>query len=479
MVNINNTIQPIKLRKKSKEIVILSNPQVVKKEKETQMTTQFLLGSKKLEQSFQAVLEERPLQDSHWKARMGTRVGVIVASALGGIPFIPVSLPLGKVLGPICAAGNFITFFAVNHWSVKGMIDTAFGAKTEEEIELTQEKTKRWSCKNVTLLSSAVLIAFLSQGSNTVAAIEYNAPQFKVVAGLILLISGAFLPVRSLQLSLEECVRRVQNAEAAQVRKIKDRMIDLLDRSHREFINKNTQEKCAFIQECGGISALLTEESTPVPTLINRGFNYTGIGIGAILTTLFGYASIDYTFTQTKQEIWNNSVFAALFATFAVASTAHLIGLSIIKTSQKIFNVGANILTGHEARNLSWQLRPKLSAALTLLGGMLNGAAVGASYIIWNDFYKKNAIEQGVFQNSLCIAMFLFFFPSSLDLVDETVAVSLAKGTAEEQKILKMSEKFEQLKTLIRRCPDAELMSYLETSGNVPRPFSRILESVV
>lgn len=442
----------------------------------------------KLYESLRAVYEEEPLEDAHGCARAASRISVIVASALGSVTFIPVSLPLGKLLGPLCAAGNFTTFLVVDYWSAKGMINEAFGPKTQAEIELRKEDPKKdgSTCKKVILISSAFLIALLAQVPNALAAMEYNEKKYKIAAGLVLLVSGSILPLRSLLLSLEHIALKTQDPEDVKVTELKEKMIGLLDSCHEAFIKKDLTGKSTFIQSLPAaaennadefILALMQQDDETPSSLTETAFNYAGIGLGVILAGIFEYVSAQYTAVQTKQEVYDNDVVGGVFAALAVASTAYLIGLSIIKTTQRIFNVFGNFIEGKESRNLSWQLRPKLSAALTTIGFLINVTALGPSYVILGDFYTKK-VERNLFQNEVCIALFLLFLTSSLDIIDEGVIDSLANGTEEEKEILKVSEAFKKSKGLIQKCSNDEFMAYLNRDGNVPRAIRAKLGGV-
>jgi hypothetical protein len=138
-----------------------------------------------------------------------------------------------------------------------------------------------------------------------------------------------------------------------------------------------------------------------------------------------------------------------------------LFGTSIIRTTQRIFNLFGNLATGKEVRNLGWQLRPKLSFSLTAIGLLIDVCALGPTYVIWGDFYDQNEVKHQLFQKTMCASLFLLLFTSTLDIIDEIVTSSIAHGTEEEQEILKINGEFQRLAALVEKSPSREFIGYL------------------
>lgn len=438
-------------------------------------------SSRKFTNGLIAICERHPLVDSHRTARRISKAAGAAISIFAKVPFAPISLKLGKILGPISIAGSSTAFFILEYWAISGTVNDLLGPKTQAEFECFQSGKKRKSeiCRNVVIISVASIAALASQLPTALAGVDYNSNQYKIVAGLVLLIAGALIPVRSLQLSIEQIRQGIRRTAESEITKIKGRMISLFQEAHSEFIRINYQRKMAFVEECREIRNLegtsIERTNAYILKFIQKNcsplslskkiagciFNYTGFAAGTALAGIFEYALGDYTYALTKEQIWDNEAAGGVFAALAVGSTAYLFGTSIIKTTQRIFNLIGNAATGGEIRNLGWQLRPKLSFALTAIGLLIDVSALGPTYIIWGDFYNQNEIEHELFQKSMIASLFLVLFTSTLDIIDEVVVSSIARGTEEEREILQINNEFQELAMLVKRSPASEFIRYL------------------
>lgn len=448
---------------------------------DTMLLSQRQTPGQKLSNCLIAICEKEAPQDPHKTVRRVLKITGAAISAIAKIPYIPISLTLGKVLGPVSIVGNTAGFFILEYWATAGTVDDFFAPKTQAEIELFRQAKigKRKLCMHAVILSTASLIALSSQLPTALAGVAYNSQKYKLVAGLVLLVAGALIPMRSLQLSIEQIRLSAQKTFESQITEIKAKMIALIRENHGAFIHNSYEKKMAFIERCEEIrhcNISPTEKANryilhvlhkdPFPTsqakkIVGSVFNYTGLGIGTALAGIFEYALGQYTFDLTKQEIWDDDVAGGIFAGLAVGSTAYLFGTSVIRTTQRIFNLAGNLVTGQEVRNLGWQLRPKLSFVLTALGLMIDLCALGPTYVIWGNFYDQNPITHQLFQKTMCASLFLLLFTSTLDIIDEMVTSSIAQGEEEEQAILRIHHEFQKLADLIEKSPNREFIGYL------------------
>lgn len=441
---------------------------------------------KKLQNCCTAICEGHPPEDSHRVARVVTKLFAGGVSLVAKIPFIPISLKLGPILAPASIIGNMFGFFILEYWAAAETINDVLEPKTQAEKELNQENQaeKGKTCRMIVIISIASLIALSSQMPTALAGVQYNQEGYKVVAGLVLLIAGALIPIRSLHLSAKELwpnIKRVicQRKDEFQVKEIQRKMLALITGSHETFIQKNWASKILFIQDCNRarnpisspeektnqyILTLLQKEDLQISRakkIVASVFNYTGLTVGALLTLGFEFALGEYTFDLTKNLIWDNNPAAGIFTVFAVGSTAYLFGKNIITTTQKVFNLFGNLIIGKEVRNLGWQLRPKLSFALTALGFLIDVAALGPTYVIWENFYSSNEIEHQIFPATLCTSLFLILFTATLSIIDEVVISSIKRGSQEEQAIIKINGEFQKLARIMQNCPAREFIAYL------------------
>jgi hypothetical protein len=435
---------------------------------------------KKLENCLTAIYNGSSSEDPSRVARRALKGSAIVISFTAKIPYIPIALGLGRVLGPVSAVGNTAAFFILEYWAAINTINDIFWAKTPIEIELVKGdcEGKGEICKTLVIITTVSLISLSAQLPTALAGVKYNEPQYKVVAGLVLLIAGALIPARSLQLSMEYFHINAQKTVESEITKIKEKMVGLIQTCHEKFIEKTDEDKVTFVQQCRKVQrdssseeetnkytlTLLQQEELPVSQVqrnIRTVCNYTGMGIGTILAGIFEYALGDYTFKLTEEEVWDNKIAAGVLATLAVGSTAYLCGRSIIGTTQRIFNVLGDFATGKEIRNFGWQLRPKLSFSLTAIGLLTDVCALGPTYVIWGDFYNKDVVQHEFFQKTMCASLFLLLFTATLDIIDDVVTSSIARGTDEEKEIFKINGEFQKLAVLFEKSPSREFIGYL------------------
>ena len=116
-----------------------------------------------------------------------------------------------------------------------------------------------------------------------------------------------------------------------------------------------------------------------------------------------------------------------------------------------------------DVRNIGWQLRPGISCALTAVGLIIDFCALGPTYIIWGNFYsaEDSEAEHYFFQNTICISLFMLLFTSTLDIIDEIVESSLARGTEEEKEILLLNREFQKLAALLENSSTVEFLEFL------------------
>jgi hypothetical protein len=426
-----------------------------------------------------AICNNEPPEDSHPCTRRVLKGGAVVISAAAKLPYIPIALRLGSVAGPIAAFGNSTGFFVLEYWAISATINDLFGAKISGERELVQgdRQNKPNVCKHVAIVSTAAVLALSSQLPTALPGMQYNEARYKIAAGLVLMIAGALIPMRSLQLSIEQIRLQAKKTTESEMTKIQAKMGALVRAHHGVFIGKNLEGKRGFIETLDEIRhmdraaqakrylAVFSQyEPEPVSRVTSTAravFNYTGLGLGALSAGIFEYALGEYTFEVTKQELCDNDVVGGVFATLAVGSTAYLFGRSLVSTTQRIFNVFGNLVTGGQVRNLSWHLRPKLSFALTAIGLITDICALGPSYVIWGNFYKDNEVEHELFQKTMCASLFLLLFTSTLDIIDDVVTHSITTGTEEERAILRVHREFQKLAALIGKSPIRESIGYL------------------
>lgn len=423
-----------------------------------------MITTPSLDRCLNAICQEAPLIDDHPTARKVSIVALIILAVVSEIPFIRVSLPLGQVAGPIAAIANTATFCILNYWCTQSMIYSAFGAKTQEEIDLLAQNTSTVAtCKKVSLLTIAALVSMASQIPTALAGIKYNEGKYKIAAGIALLIGGAVLPIRSLQLSFEYLLENCDSANKKAIFEQRAHLIELLQQAHEDFIKKSPEEKQDFITRFKDTAQPLRYlASASSEREISQVCNYIGLGIGWILAGMFEYAFTDYTFVETKNELQGNSIIGGLLASSVLLCSFYLTVQSVVRISKKAFNLAGTCLQRNPLQNLSWQLRPKQSTVLAISGLLINFAALGPSWIMWKDFYNNDHLTGRVFPPTLCFATLLFFYKATLDINDQFLSFLLHQGNEQETAIAKMDGKFKSIIHIMKHCPDEELNLYCQ-----------------
>lgn len=445
-----------------------------------------------------SLYEQSPRIDPDKVPRLSIKTTGAALSFISNIPYWPISLKLGRILGPLSCAGNTVAFFVLEYWSAAGTADDLFGPKTREEIDLFQsEQREKKPCRLIMVISVSSLIALASQLPNSLAGMKYNKEQYKLVAGLVMLISGSLIPMRSLQLSIEQLRKSLQNSIEGDFAGIQAKMLSLIKTSQNLFVEGGYQKQLAWSRSCSQsrdergsseeessryILALLQNDEAPVKRsiiYIRSMCNYLGLVIGSVAAGVFEYALANYTYTVSREEIYDSTASASAFAFTAVCATGYLYGTSVVRTTQRIFNLLGNALTGKETRNLGWQFRPKMSFALTSIGLLTDLLALGASYIIWGDFYNRSEFEHQFFQKTIIASSFLLLFTATLDIIDEIVSLSIENGTEEEKEILKLYRDFQKLSEIMSKSSAREFIGYLTNLDAETRNilFERMLPS--
>lgn len=413
---------------------------------------------------FERCVKNEEIDDPHRRARLCTKAICILVSAGAKVPYVPISLKLpGRWF---FAIGNTASFFNLEYWAIKASINDVLGPKGRWEVSLLQNAGKG-RCYQVATLTASFIIALLSQVPVALPAMDYDA-DYRIPGVIVLLVAGSLLPVRSLQLSINEALKMKRCALGDVEKK--------LERIRREVVSLTQEYReifrlAGYEEKMGMIAALAAtskddelEEVWPHLSLVlgkpmespapkrNVLCERLSKGAGYFLTASFEAALAMYTWSKTKEHIIDNDVAAFGFTAATVLSWAYLTGESIANTTNRCVQSLFNFMKCRENRTLSEQIRPRLTLALKLLGMTLNVGALGPTVVIWGDFFKDNTDEQGYFQVTMCMAIFLLLSTATLDIIDETVEeIILKKGTPDQKQMIELNRKLLYLQQLLHR----------------------------
>ena len=431
-----------------------------------------------LQKSIASLCQQDPVEDPDKQAKMIARGFAILMSASAKVGYIPISMKLGPVLGPVAATANSIGFFILEYWAANGTITSALPMQTLAEKELLQAQETKSTCQKVLFLIPALIVAMSSQLPTVLAGVNYNEEKYKIPAAVALITSGSLIPLRSIQLSIEQLYKTLQKGDPSEAIVAQRKMVDLLRKNHQAFIEMSKEEKEGVLADLSRVrqmSESADKTNQYLTTFLGiepphqerandcfeNGLRYAGLGLGVGLSGVFEYALGDYTFNLTKKEVFDNDALAVTFACLAVVCTSYLYIQSIVGTSQRVFSVVGDLANGTEARNLGWQLRPKLSAALTTLALSVDALALGPTYVVWGDFYDQNKGKHDLFLATMCASLFLILFTATLDIANDLCSYSIMNGSDEEKSILALSQELQRLAATIEKSSPEQFEQFL------------------
>ncbi len=424
------------------------------------------------------ILNNTEKNDPHRTSRRSLKVAVVIFSAAAKIPYWPISNKLGPGIGPICAGANSLAFFALEWWAGSKGLDDELGRQTHEEIAMLENKGDQASCKDravkIISISTATLVAAASQLPSALAGEAYNTQGLKVAAFVVLLVSGSLLPLRSIQLSLQALRSQSRDAVEQKLLALKADVITLVGQ-HGDVLQEVHNIEASSSQERYW-SILLGQRDESKETKGQRVARLTGevvgFGLNAFLQVSLGYL----TYSITKEDIKDNDALGVTFATLAVTSTVYLTGTAIQKTAGKTFALVHSLLTGSRKPSLVEILKPRLAFAMQATGILIDLLAIGASGVIWSEFYSKSKGEGttpaptgGVTPEpeitpptaggvaaatAICTSIFFLLFTAMTDIIDNlTSSIILHKGNEEAKELLDLHKKLNRLARSVKKTP--------------------------
>lgn len=422
---------------------------------------------------YERIIACRPPEDRHRVSRKILIAVALTSSAAASASFIQISLRLPA--GPAFAAANFLAFSKLDMWAIRSIIDRVWGPKSEHEYLLI-ERASPGRCYLASVCTVSTLLALISQIPVALPALEYDG-KIKYPATISLFLGGAILPFSSFFDFVDEFARlrfrTISNNEKA-LEQVRSALVSAITEYADQFRGMGLNEKLTLIEQLKQLQQGEEEEQTealiktiisaPEAPPLSRGRsilkNCSQVLGGCIATSFQAWLAF-YTFSATKEYVLRNDLFSGVSAGLAVAVGAYLPTRTIINTAEKISFFSLNLLTGQRQKSIAEQLRPKTVLALQLLSLVIDLGALGATTVIWGDLFDKQVEARISSEVNLCLAYFLFLYASSLDLVDEVVALTIRhKGSSSEQEIVQLQAQLQRLQSLIQKSDLADLISF-------------------
>jgi len=412
--------------------------------------------------NFVAILEGHVTSSHHRFLKPGAKIIVISLSAAAKISFWPVSKRLGRGIGETCALANCIAFFVLEYWAGTQTIDSIFAPKSEAERLMHKQNNRS---RRYLFIPPALLIAVVSQLPSALAAVKYNSREFKIPAAVLLLVSNSIFPFRSMQLTLEALQRQTRNAIEQKLNGLRQEVASLLlanrtiltSSGRDNFVErfKSIQSLTSFDERKERYSHLLIQPiEVNQPSNGERRARQVGEAIGGLLNLFFQGAIGAYTFTETKKEIVDSNPLGGTFAALAVVSNIYLMGDALRKTTGRVFGMTYRIFATNHAPSLIEQLRPRLTFALKACGVVIDLFALGATIVVWSDFFEKNEKEKYSLTTLMCASIFMMVFTAMLDTVEGIIEqVIFLNGSQQEIELVSLDRKVRQIAESMKSIP--------------------------
>ncbi len=416
-------------------------------------------------------------QDPHPYIRNTVLAISSIASVLAGAAYVPISLQLPPEIGPLCAASNIIAFSGLDIWAIHTLVMEFLGPKGEQEA-LLRGHASFGKYSNLIIVAFSGIIGLLSQIPVVLPSINYNEDRTTQILGAIALFTGgSLIPITSLYQSII-ALREMRNSRGELRERLNQLRTELITtigehqelfsklspKERRDYIIKMSQEKeqeedtyrfiqaiCSpFLSEEEGIDREVRPLFSVTATLEeNPWITYGTKFFGALIATSMQVGLGWYTEVKVT-DLTGSEIVGGIGAGAVVLSGIYLTSRSIITTTERISRAFFHCIKGSPQSSLAEELRPKLTRVLKFLGITIDILALGATVVIWNDFFKDNLPAKIYFEITLCLAYFLFAFTSTLDVVD-SIAEELIrrKGTPPEKEALAFYQSLSKLRSLI------------------------------
>lgn len=435
------------------------------------MKTELIPVEDRLSNWFYSQINSEQKQESSFAQNLTRNVSKASLFALVAVRnyfFVPLSRQLPHPWAFV--VGNMGAVTAFECWAGNQLIDDAYPSQTSLGAIFPKKEMSNWQrAANV----GNVALSLISQLPSVYPAMQYNPGPGSIAAGLVVGAGGAIFPMRSTQLAIQRYFDRKGVDSSKQ-----DAFVRLLRDNRQGFIAKTPQEKIQFI---AALEAIQSRGNTPgqIREYLGHLLSITGpleedkLSTGAYLSTqaarvtgfalscIYQYVIGVYTYTKTKENIWNNDVFAGGMAAAAVLSELYLTVICMTNQGgnfwQTITGINKNSVSQATVPGKLW---PNTVTVLQTIGVGINLLSLGVSYVIWRDFFK-DPVERTFFETTMCGAVFLLFQAALPQVINGGVEYLISSwGTKEEKDAILIASKYQYLADSIERLSPEDFNRY-------------------
>lgn len=414
---------------------------------------------------------ETPESTHHKAIRVASQAAYSAISIVGTLTFAKAAgLPAGdnNAYKAVLIASNTLAFSALGTSISLTLVNEAMEPKSKAERNL--EKSDLGLCAKATGAAISVILGLGAVVPNAYIAYVYN--DNKIVYPIIVMLAYSNFPIYSVYLSTQEIFKkRDYSPFEKKLDESKNILLALLSNRKASLLSSNREEQLKIANLlCESITSsdldettklrshlqiLLDFQNTPAPkesktaTLIQKiATTGSGLFLSAALLSHYWMAGYKATGLITEHEISKQST-----AAFVTACSTQLTVKLLTGASNRIWNIGKNLIQGKIETPLSVQLFPKFSITSKIVAAATTALCYGATAQFNRDNfgYLPYALEKTLEIGS-CIGNALIVH-GAMDGIIDGVVPNYAKrfGNEEEQKIAFLFDDLDKLGDAIRK----------------------------
>lgn len=418
-----------------------------------------------------AICKEMPLQDSI--TQKASRAGLYTLAALCSIGarvfFYKIALQAGisiagknlggYILGNSIAVLYSKSFFTLEMWAARGIINDFFEARTSAEAKVSKKQFGLG--KKITITALVILASLFARYPFALPAAQYN-PKYAYLAGGVTLFTSVFIPLRSIQLSLLKFAKIFSSHKQNIIEKMQFSTTTMLHQNYFQIRNslKLINEKITQLElHTNGTDlfrSLISSSETVITQPPPKVLTYFGQAVGILLTGILEYALAKYTFSLTKEYVLSNDILGTAFALFTVVSTTYLYGKAITSIARRTTNAVYNAFAKQRVKEIDEQIYPIFSLILKIEETISNIFALGPWFVIWGNFFPKPASQHWFFEITLLSTLFATLQNSSIDSI-KSLFLNLTKNNY-AKKALTLQNKYNRIANMIEKSSEEEYL---------------------
>lgn len=417
---------------------------------------------------------------AHLVARRTLQGVSIVASLVGRVPFIPLSLKFAgdnTVYGVFLAYGATASFGSLVAYSFLNIIDSQMRPLTEDEHYLLHSRVGP-AAKKAFLLCGFILgvgtqipfaiIAYKYNESSTLNPGGYLMPAMVVAIDSWVSTFSAYMGLRT----LGERSRR--NPYEKELDVIRGKMLGLIGENQELFALADRRTQLGFIDAYQRIKQVDEAEDrvkqfytlytnritdqTLTPSSCSVATTYVAKTLGYIFAGC-NIATMGYVAYLGTNVVGLDVVVTALY----VGTSLYLNTTAIPNTAAKLFNLVKDVFSWSYQPTLSDQLSPKLSFALKSLSLATAGLSYGTAMQISHDYYSEHEWLEITMNVTLTSATTCLVSMAMLFIVDEAIQAKIENfGTEEEKQIIEIHQKMKSYSAMLSASPFIDLALHMK-----------------